>query len=138
MATIRPNDNAPDEVVHYTLPTAEFDLDAGGSYESDERTVLSAAEDHPWLTVEYPEVDVELYAAPSKSVPYREDPFSEFNDHSNDPAAIEASERAKNTVDAQPLAVEAGLDQHEVVTSDERVDLTLAAADEHTDEEETD
>lgn len=134
MATIRPNDNAPAEEVHYTFPTVDFDLAEGGTYESDDRAVLAAAEDHPWLTVEYPEAASVVYSAPSKSVPYREDPFSEYNDFSNDPARVEETERSKYSVNTAPLAVEAGLDQGEVVTSDERVDLTLAAAAEHTDD----
>jgi hypothetical protein len=134
MATIRPNENAPAEEVHYVLPTVEFDLDAGGSFETDDRAALSAAADHPWLEVEYPEVAAEVYSAPSKSVPYRDDPFSEFNDFSNDPARVEETERSKYSGTVAPLAVDAGLDQGEVVTADERVDLTLAAAAEHNDD----
>lgn len=130
MATIRPNDNAPAEEVHYTLPTAEFDLGVGDSYESDDRAVIEAAQDHPWLEVEVPVLEAEVYTRPSKSVPYQEDPLSEFNDFSNDPARVEETERAKYSATVAPLAVESGLPQTEVVRQDDRVDLTLAAADE--------
>lgn len=132
MATIRPNDNAPQETVHYILSAGDpFDLDTGGSFESDDRLLLSAAEDHPWLTVEYPQVaEADIFVPPSRSVPYREDPFSEYNDYSNDPARAAAAEREKYAgVAANPLAVDAGLDQGEAVTVADRVDVTLAAAD---------
>jgi hypothetical protein len=129
MATIRPNENAPAEEVHYTLPSAEFDLGPGGSYESDDRAVAAAAEDHPWLEVEYPQVNAEVYTRPAKSIPYREDPFSEYNDFSNDPARVEETEREKYSATVAPLAVEAGLDQSEPVSVG-NTDLTLAAADE--------
>lgn len=131
MATIRPNENAPAEDVHYVLPTASFDLGEGGTYESDERAVLSAAADHPWLTVEYPEAASEVYTRPSKSVPYTEDPYSEYNDHSNDPELVAETERAKYDATVAPLAIDSGLDQSEPVQVDERVDVTLAAADAH-------
>jgi hypothetical protein len=57
MATIRPNENAPAGEVKYILPTATFDLADSGEYTTDDRTVLSDAETHPWLEVEYPQVD---------------------------------------------------------------------------------
>ena len=52
MATIRPNDNAPDEAVNFSLGSATFSLEAGGSVETDDREVISDAREHPWLTVE--------------------------------------------------------------------------------------
>jgi hypothetical protein len=131
MATIKPNDNAPQEQVHYVLAAGEpFDLAAGGSYDSDDRAVLSAAADHPWLTVEYPQVAAEdVFEPPPRGIPYREDPFSEYNDFSNDPAKADEAERAKYAgVAANPLAVDAGLDQGEPVTVGDHLDVTLAAA----------
>lgn len=134
MATIRPNEHAPNEDITYILPTATFELGVGGEYETDDRAVLSAAVDHPWLEVEFPAVDETIYQAPSKRVPAEEDPLSSLNDRSNDPAAVEETERSKYSATAAPLAVESGLDQSEVVRDEtERVDLTLAAADQHTD-----
>lgn len=142
MATIRPNEHAPGEDVTYILPTATFELGADGEYETDDRGAISAAVDHPWLEVEFPEVDETLYQAPSKRVPYEDDPLSELNDHSNEPYAVEESERSKYGGSVAPLAVESGLNQTEAVTDESaRVDFTLAAADQHTDaseEEESD
>jgi hypothetical protein len=111
MATIRPNDNAPAEEVHYVLPTESFDLAAGGTYETDDRLLLTAAQDHPWLTVEYPEVEAVSVERPSTSVPYQEDPYSEYNDDSNDPEVAAAAERAKYETTIEPLAVDSGLNQ---------------------------
>lgn len=134
MATIRPNEHAPAEDVTYILPTATFELGADGSYDTDDRAVIQAASDHPWLAVEFPEVDEEIYQAPSKRVPYEDDPLSAYNDHSNDPELVSETERSKYSGTVAPLAVEAGLDQGEAVSDETgRVDFTLAAAAENTD-----
>lgn len=130
MATIRPNDNAPTETITYNFPEGYVDLGPGDEFESDDRGLLASAASHPWLDVEYPEVDEEVYSRPSKSIPYREDPFSEYNDFSNDPEKVEETERGKYDSTISPLAVEAGLDQSEEVVVDDRVAVTLAAADE--------
>lgn len=134
MATIRPNEHAPAEDVTYILPTATFDLGADGSYDTDDRAVIQAASDHPWLAVEFPEVDEEIFQVPSKRVPYEDDPLSAYNDHSNDPERVAEDEHNKYNSTVSPLAVEAGLDQGEAVSDETgRVDYTLAAVDEHPD-----
>lgn len=56
MAKITHSELAPAEKVVYTLANEQFELTAKGSYESDDPIVLSNAEVHPWLSVEYPEV----------------------------------------------------------------------------------
>ena len=94
MATIKPNEHAPAEEVRYILANEELVLASGGSTDTDDRAVISAAESHPWLEVEYP--------APSETP---EKPAEE---------------------DVTPLAVDAGLDQSEVV-EEGGVSKTLAA-----------
>lgn len=54
MATIRVNEDAPQEAVHFTLPTVEFDLSPGDTYETDDFRVIDEAVTHPWLAVEAP------------------------------------------------------------------------------------
>jgi hypothetical protein len=57
MATISNSDLAPDEQVHYSVAGAEFDLDPGGTFETDDEQVLANAQAHPWLKVERPVVE---------------------------------------------------------------------------------
>ena len=59
MATILPSDLAPAEQVHYSVAGAEFDLDAGGTFETDDEEVLRNADAHPWLKVERATVDAD-------------------------------------------------------------------------------
>lgn len=116
MATIRPNDNAPAEAVKYIFPTATFDLDVDGSYETTDRDVLAQAEAHPWLAVEYEAVEEAAYTRLSRSVPAVEDPFTSVGPGAGDafdPEKVRAAEEAKAEDAVQPLAVDAGLDQSE-------------------------
>lgn len=130
MATIRPNDNAPAEEAKYILPTVTFDLAAGGSFETDDRAALAAAEAHPWLEVEYDAAEEANYSRPERSVPYNQDYLSAVNSVAFDMEAVREAEEAKLGVEAQPLAVDAGLDQDKLKTvgrGDQKVSLTLAA-----------
>lgn len=129
MATIRPNENAPEQEVHYSLPTVDFDLSGDGSYETNDRQVITDALVHPWLAVEFDEVDTVVYQRPEKSVPYKDDVLSAFNSKANDPEEVRKTEEAKYSETAQPLAVEAGLDQGTAEVIDNRVAVTLAAED---------
>lgn len=130
MATIRPNDNAPAEDVKYIFPTATFDIASGGSYETDDRAILSAAEDHPWLDVEYPEVPEEVAVTREpKSVPYQDDVLAAVNSKAFDLDLVRQAEEEKTAVFADHLAIQAGLTQTEPVTEG-GIDQTLAAADE--------
>lgn len=133
MATILPNDNAPTESVKYLLGNAEFDLAGGGSYDTDDRLVLSAAEAHPWLKVEYPEVDESLFVTESRTVPYEDDVLSAANSVAFDPAEIKKVEEAKRLGYEQPLAVDSGLDQGTPKKSGP-VAVTLAADEPVTDD----
>lgn len=128
MATIRPNDIAPSEEVKYILSTDTFDLAAGGSVESTDRKILTDAEAHPWLKVEYPETEKFDFQRPSHSVPYEDDALAALNSVAFDPEEIRKTEQAK--VDAftggHPLAVDAGLDQGDEETAGD-ISVTLAA-----------
>lgn len=71
MATIRPNDNAPGDTVRFLLGSEEFELAPGGSYETDNRLILSDAEVHPWLNVSYEdEVAPEEAPEPAPVTPF--------------------------------------------------------------------
>lgn len=50
MATITLNADAPDNV-KFILGNTDFELDRGGSYETDDREVLADAKAHAYLTV---------------------------------------------------------------------------------------
>lgn len=120
MATIRPNDNAPAEDVKYIFPTVTFDLAPGGSYDTEDRDAMAAAEAHPWLEVEYPVVEEAGVTRVSRSVPPAEDPYSAQYagpgaNAAFDPEKVREAEAAKAEASVQPLAVESGLDQSEAV-----------------------
>lgn len=136
MAKISPNENAPAEVT-YILPTATFDLAEGGSFETDDRTVLADAEAHPWLTVTYPELEELDFQRPEKAVPYDEDYLSAAHSVAFDADEIRKVEEAKYEAEASRLAVDAGLDQGDeehvgevgvTLAADDRSDETLSQA----------
>jgi hypothetical protein len=132
MATIRPNDNAPSDAVKYIFPLETFDLAPGGEHETEDRNTLSAAEAHPWLEVEYPEIEELAVTRGSRSVPYSEDVLAAPNSQAFDVEAV----RAALPDDQRWLpatAVEASLDQGEVV-QEGGVALTLAADEAQDDE----
>lgn len=141
MAKITHSDLAPDEVVHYDLAGVEFELGGSGkgSYETTDRTVIASAEIHPWLSVEYPKVELIQGQVRSTLADHPElDPLSGVGPNAgiaNDPEEIRKIEEAKVEAFATPLAVDANLDQGEAVTIGEDgaapVDVTLAADKDH-------
>jgi hypothetical protein len=126
MATITTNEHAPVESTRYILPTATFELEGGGSYETDDRTALADAEAHPWLAVSYEKADEGAYTRPDKSVPYEDDVLSAVNSVAFDLDKVRETEEAKAGVVESRLAVESGLDQGEPVEVG-NVGLTLAS-----------
>lgn len=126
MATIRPNDNAPDEQVKYCLGNVDFDLGPGDGYETENRTVMADASAHPWLSVEIPQVDEVVVERPSKSVPYEDDVLAAPNTKVWDTEAAKAAAVDAQREVAAALAVQAGLDQGEPV-KEGGVAVTLAA-----------
>lgn len=140
MARILHNDRAPDETVHYTFSGVEFDLggSAKGSFETDNREVLSNAEVHPWLTVEYPEREL-IAGEPRRTLADRPDldALSGVGPNARvpfDPDEIAKVEDAKAAARVNPVALDAQLDQGEAVvieTPDQEIATTLAADEDH-------
>lgn len=141
MAKITHSDLAPDEVVHYDLAGVEFVLGGSGkaSYETDDRAVLTSAEIHPWLSVEYPKVDLIQGQVRWNLADHPElDPLSGVGPNAGiayDPEEIQKVEEAKAEASKSPLAIDANLDQGEAITVGEEgavpVDVTLAADEDH-------
>lgn len=128
MAKIVHSEAAPSEAVHYTFVGVEFDL--GGrkkSYETDDAAVLSNAEAHPWLTVERETVEP-IQGAYVEQLRPEDDHLSSLNSKANDPEAVRAAEEAKREAADNPVAIEAGKDQTEVVETG-GVAETVAAVD---------
>jgi hypothetical protein len=128
MAKIVHSDAAPSESVHYVFAGVEFDL--GGRkkvYETDDAEALANAEAHPWLTVEYEEVE-QVQGAYIEQLKPEEDHLSLKGRaiNPNDPDEARKAEAAKRGEDISPVAIDAGEDQTEVVTTD-GVAETLAA-----------
>jgi hypothetical protein len=108
----------PAEDVKYIFPTVTFDLASGGTYETDDRDALAAAMDHPWLTVEYPAADEAAFTRVSGSVPPQEDRLSSlFKDGSDafNADKVRETELAKADELVQPVALDSGQDQSEVL-----------------------
>lgn len=128
MATISPNDHAPDEAVHYSLANADLDLGPGESFDTNERDILSAADVHPWLTVEYPVLDEADIPHRDPFVPFDEDPLGGLN--AEVPFDLDEVIKAEGEklAEYQPLAVEPQLDQSEPVVEG-GIARTLAADD---------
>lgn len=131
MATIVPSQEAPSEAVTYSLANETFELDAGGSFETDNRAVISNANAHPWLEVEedpalVTDAEDESDYDPSK------DALSAENSIAFDP--VEVAKAREEAASSQPVAIEAGLDQDEPVEVGDTA-VTLAADDFEGDDE---
>lgn len=132
MASIVPNENHPQETILHSLGGSEyFELSAGGSFETDDRDLLSNASIHPWLDVEYDVEETEDFTVARPSLDPEDDALSSENDPSFDIERVRAAHNAAIGVDDHTaLAVESGLDQNEAVTSDDdKVAFTFAADD---------
>jgi hypothetical protein len=127
MAAIVPSDLAPEEQVHYSFAGAEFDLAPGGSFETADRTILTNAEAHPWLDVDYPEADESIAVFRGGSLPPSQDALSMVNSVAFDREEIEKVEQTKIEAITTPTALDAGKDQGEVIFSGRVVAETLAA-----------
>lgn len=128
---ITASDLAPAEAVHYTFAGVEFDIGGSGrkTFETNDPTVVSNAESHPWLQVEYPKVEL-VAGSYREQVAPQDDPFTLIGrtQDPNDPDAVREAEEAKSVDFGQPVVLEAGTAQTEVVVTD-GVAETLAAVD---------
>lgn len=134
MATITTNDKAPEGAVKYVFPTETFDLNSGDTKDTLDQELLRAAEAHPWLRVEYPELEELAVTREPTSVPYADDYLSAPNTKAFDPEEVRRVESEKRSATEAPVAVEAGL----VQTEDDHVGnvaVTLAAYDPQEDDE---
>lgn len=126
MAKIVHSDTAPAETVHYSFAGGEFDLGGRSKrFETDDAGLIAGAEAHPWLTVEYDVVEPIQGAYREQLLP-EEDAMSAVNSIANDPEEARKAEQAKMEQTDNPVAVDAGETQTEVVTTSE-VAETLAA-----------
>lgn len=135
MARIVLSDQAPTEAIHFSLVNDEFILGGASdkkSYETDDRGVLAAAAEHPWLEVEQDEVKEAAVFAEDTRVAPEDDPLSDR--HPNAALAFDAEAIAKFEAEKRegvsPVAINAGLDQ-DTPESTGPVAETIAADDNH-------
>lgn len=125
MATIKLNDHAPSEeatflLANETLKSADLPKD------TDNRALVAAAEEHPWLAVDYPEVESFEAAAAEPRVRYEDDYLAAPNSKAFDLDEVRKTEEAKRQAVSTPTAIDAGLDQSDSETVAD-VSVTLAA-----------
>lgn len=138
MPRVLPSEAHPDETVRHALGSAEpFELGPGGSYDTDDRTVVANATANPWLTVEYEEQEVIRGRYREPSVSAEEDALGAARSVAFDPEAIREAEEGKDFADEDRLAIDAGLDQGESHEAG-GIDVTLAGVDDTPDEEPVD
>lgn len=116
MATIRASEKAPAGDLHYVFSTGDFDLSAGGSYETDDQVLLGEARAHPWLEAELDASDVVQFVAPDRQVKPEDDSQSAVNSIAFDSDEIRKVEEAKSENFGSPTAIDAGLDQGDNVS----------------------
>lgn len=100
MATISLSDAAPkvDGDFGFALANVNFDLGAGGSYDTDDPAVLSAAEVHPFLKVEFPE--------PTEEEKAEYDPNDPHQNPVADHLSVYASPEVKQAADEADAAIQ--------------------------------
>lgn len=135
MAKVTLSELAPDELVRFYGWQVEFELGGSGksSLDTDDRTVIAYAEQHPWLSVEYPKGAQQSYALDTLAEHPERDALSGVGPNAGvpfDPEEIRKVEEAK--VEERPrVALDAGLDQGKDITVGQDVAVTLAADEDH-------
>ena len=129
MAKIVPSDLAPAEPFKIVVAYGSFDLDGSkktSSYETDDYALIASAREHPWVTVEMKAE--EAFVPPHHTnLDPKTDPLS--GQHPDAALAFDAeAARAAYEKEAAiaPVAIDAGLDQSEVIEAGP-VDKTVAA-----------
>lgn len=135
MAKIVPSKNAPSEEFYVSFGAGI----AKPGDETDNRALLIEAANHPWLEVEYDEVEMLGGDVIPPSVDPKDDPLSMLNEAfalAFDPAAVKADTDRVLLVDIEaPAAIDPSLDQDTVKTAGV-VDKTVAAVEKSADEAE--
>ena len=135
MAKVTLSELAPDELVRFYGWQVDFELggSAKSSLETEDRVVIGYAEQHPWLSVEYPKGVQQSYALDTLAEHPERDALSGMGPDSNvpfDPEEIRKVEEAK--VNERPrVAIDAGLDQGKSVEVGDHTAVTLAADEDH-------
>lgn len=127
MAKIVASDHAPKGNYRFSLANAEIEK---LPYETNDPAVIANAETHPWLDVEYDEVkELADLRDPNPQLAPEDDALSAQNSVANDPKAVKAAIEARfgDHADDGAVAIDAGLDQSEVVETGDRVAETVAA-----------
>lgn len=131
MAKIVPSPLAPSEPFRVTTASGSVELDGSkktSAYETDDIALMGEARVHPWLEVQTPKADV-VTAAPAVRLDPTKDPLSAQYPDAKLAFDAEAARQAQpESVEVDPIAVDAGLDQDKEVKTGE-VAETLAAAD---------
>jgi hypothetical protein len=126
MAKIVASANAPKGNFRFSLANTEIDK---LPYETDLAADVANAETHPWLEVEYDEVEELSEVAGQISLTPEEDALSSLNDKSNDPKAVkDAIEARDDDKKSAPVAIQSGLDQKKVEVTDSGIAETVAAS----------
>jgi hypothetical protein len=135
MAKVTLSEVAPDELVRFYGWQVEFELggSAAKSLDTDDRAVLAYAEEHPWLSVEYPKGVQQSYSLDTLAEHPERDALSGQGPDAGvpfDPEEIRKVEEAK--VNERPrVAIDAGLDQSKSIEVGDHVAVTLAADADH-------
>lgn len=135
MATIVPSELHPDEEVTHQLAQDLFKLGGGtDSYETDDRGVIANAIAHPWLEVEYADVEVVGHYRPDTVAP-AEDVLGAEASIAFDPDEIQKALEENVVVEESAVAIESGLDQDKTV---EKGGIAFTLAADETDDEDND
>lgn len=96
MANLTLSDNAPQEAITFTLGQATVELSPGKSVETEDQVLIVNAQDHPWLDVEIPAVEVFTSKARQTLAP-EDDRLTQAGQevNPNDPKEIRKAEEAK-------------------------------------------
>jgi uncharacterized phosphosugar-binding protein len=119
------SDDAPKGDLRFSLANAEIEK---LPYETDDAVVVANAEAHPWLAVEYPEAkELSDQSDPFPQTKPEDDVLAAENSIANDPAAVRAEIDRRVEGVSDPVAIDAGLDQGDVIVTASGVSETVAA-----------
>jgi hypothetical protein len=125
MAKIVLSDDAPKgEPLRFSLANAEVEE---FPHETNDAVLLANAEAHPWLAVEHPEAEELSELAGELQLSPEDDFLSAQNSVANDPEAVRAELERRKERNSDPVALDAGLDQDDVVVTSSGVAETVAA-----------